>query len=182
MGAVRDFVVRHFRHFNAAALVDAAKAWEAHLADGGKMMLTMGGAMSTAELGLVVAELIRREKVHAMTITGANLEEDVYNLVAHDHYVRVPGFRELRAEDDKALLDRHLNRVTDTCIPEEAAMRKIEHHMVELPGTALRATTSVGVAVRTPRMSGPADLLKAADEAAYAAKQAGRNRVCVAAV
>ena len=139
MGAVRDFVVRHFRHFNAAALVDAAKAWEAHLADGGKMMLTMGGAMSTAELGLVVAELIRREKVHAMTITGANLEEDVYNLVAHDHYVRVPGFRELRAEDDKALLDRHLNRVTDTCIPEEAAMRMIEDHLVELWGDAQRA-------------------------------------------
>ena len=132
MGAVRDFVVHHFRHFNAAALVDAARAWEAHLAAGGKMMLTMGGAMSTAELGIVVAELIRRGKVHAMTVTGANLEEDVYNLVAHDHYVRIPHYRELRAEDDKALLERHLNRVTDTCIPEEEAMRKIEHHMLEL--------------------------------------------------
>jgi deoxyhypusine synthase len=132
MGAVRDFVVHHFRHFNAAALVDAAKAWEVHLAAGGKMMLTMGGAMSTAELGIVVAELIRRGKVHAITVTGANLEEDVYNLVAHDHYVRVPHFRELRAEDDKELLERHLNRVTDTCIPEEEAMRKIEHHMLEL--------------------------------------------------
>lgn len=141
MGAVRDFVVHHFRHFNAAALVDAAKAWEAHLAAGGKMMLTMGGAMSTAELGLVVAELIRRDKVHAMTVTGANLEEDVYNLVAHDHYVRVPGFRELSAADDKALLDRHLNRVTDTCIPEEAAMRKIEHHMLELWAEAHRTGT-----------------------------------------
>ena len=105
------------------------------------MMLTMGGAMSTAELGLVVAELIRRDKVHAMTVTGANLEEDVYNLVAHDHYVRVPGFRELSAADDKALLDRHLNRVTDTCIPEEEAMRKIEHHMLELWADAQRAGT-----------------------------------------
>jgi deoxyhypusine synthase len=132
MGAVRDFIVHHYRHFNAAMLVDAARAWEAHLAAGGKMMLTMGGAMSTAELGIVVAELIRRDKVHAMTVTGANLEEDVYNLVAHDHYVRVPHFRELRAEDDKALLDRKLNRVTDTCIPEEEAMRKIEHHMLQL--------------------------------------------------
>ncbi len=139
MGAVRDFVVHHFRHFNAAALVDAARAWEAHLAAGGKMMLTMGGAMSTAEIGLVVSQLIRRDKVHAMTVTGANLEEDVYNLVAHDHYVRVPNYRELRAEDDKALLDRHLNRVTDTCIPEEAAMRKIERHMLELWADAHRA-------------------------------------------
>ncbi len=141
MGAVREFVVHHFRHFNAAALVDAARAWEAHLAGGGKMMLTMGGAMSTAELGLVVAELIRRDKVHAITVTGANLEEDVYNLVAHHEYVRVPGFRELSAADDKALLDRHLNRVTDTCIPEEAAMRKIEHHMVELWADAQRNGT-----------------------------------------
>ena len=58
MGAVRDFVVHHFRHFNAAALVDAAQAWEAHLAAGGKMMLTMGGAMSTAELGT------RRRRAH----------------------------------------------------------------------------------------------------------------------
>jgi len=141
MGAVRDFVVHHFRHFNAAALVDAAKAWEDHLAAGGKMMLTMGGAMSTAEMGIVVAELIRRDKVHAITVTGANLEEDVYNLVAHDHYVRVPNFRELRAEDEKALLDRHLNRVTDTCIPEEEAMRKIEHHMLGLWDEANRAGT-----------------------------------------
>jgi deoxyhypusine synthase len=141
MGAVREFILHQFRHFNAAALVDAAKAWEAHLAAGGKMMLTMGGAMSTAELGLVIAELIRRHKVHAMTVTGANLEEDVYNLVAHDHYVRVPGFRELSAADDKALLDRHLNRVTDTCIPEEEAMRKIEHHMLELWADAQRAGT-----------------------------------------
>src|SRR4029450_6164959 len=141
MGVVRDFIVHHFRHFNAAALVDAARAWEAPLDSGGKMIPTGGGAMSTAELGLVVAELIRRDKVHAMTVTGANLEEDVYNLVAHHHYVRVPGFRELSAADDKALLDRHLNRVTDTCIPEEEAMRKIEHHMLELWADAQRAGT-----------------------------------------
>src|SRR4030095_8666746 len=141
MGAVREFILHQFRDCNAAALVDAAKAWEAHLAAGGKMMLTMGGAMSTAELGIVVAELIRRDKVHAMTVTGANLEEDVYNLVGHAHYVRVPGFRELSAADDKALLDRHLNRVTDTCIPEEEAMRKIEHHMLELWADAPRGGT-----------------------------------------
>src|SRR5215510_1770595 len=126
MSTIKNFVKKHFRHFNSAVVVDAAEAYRKHVAAGGKMMLTMGGAMSTAELGLVIAELIRREKVHAMTVTGANLEEDVYNLVAHDHYVRVPAFRELSAADDKALLDRHLNRVTDTCIPEEEAMRKIE--------------------------------------------------------
>ena len=132
MGAVRDFILHHFRHFNAAALVDAAKAWEHHLAQGGKMLLTMGGAMSTAEMGIVVAELIRRDKVHGLCVTGANLEEDVFNLVAHQNYERVSNYRELTAQDEKALLRRGLNRVTDTCIPEEAAMRKIEGYMLEL--------------------------------------------------
>ncbi len=132
MGVVRDFVIRHFRHFNAAVLVDAAKAWERHLQRGGKMLLTMGGAMSTAEMGIVIAELIRRGKVHGMCVTGANLEEDVFNLVAHESYERVPHFRELTAEDEVALLERGLNRVTDTCIPEEDAMRKIEKHMLAL--------------------------------------------------
>jgi len=132
MAAVRDFILHHYRHFNAAALVDAAKGWERHLAQGGKMLLTMGGAMSTAEMGIVIAELIRKEKIHGISMTGANLEEDIFNLVAHDNYERVPNFRELRPEDEKALLDRGLNRVTDTCIPEEEAMRKIERHVLEL--------------------------------------------------
>lgn len=132
MGAVRDFIVHHYRHFNAAALVDAAKGWDEHLSKGGKMLLTMGGAMSTAEMGIVIAELIRRGKVHAMCMTGANLEEDVFNLVAHESYIRVPNFRELGPHDEKALLDRGLNRVTDTCIPEHEAMRKIENKMLEL--------------------------------------------------
>lgn len=131
MGTVRDFVLRNYRHFNAAILVDAAKAWEKHLAAGGKMMLTMGGAMSTGEIGIVLAELIRRDKVHALTVTGANLEEDMFNLVAHDHYRRVPNFRELTAQDEKKLLEQALNRVTDTCIPEEEAMRKIERKVIE---------------------------------------------------
>ncbi|HYQ15073.1 MAG TPA: deoxyhypusine synthase family protein, partial [Polyangiaceae bacterium] len=83
MAAVRDFITHHYRHFNAAALIDAAKAWEDHLAKGGKMLLTMAGAMSTAEMGLVIAELIRKDKIHGISLTGANLEEDVFNLVAH---------------------------------------------------------------------------------------------------
>jgi deoxyhypusine synthase len=132
MGTVKDFIVHHYRHFNAAFLVEAARGWEAHLAKGGKMLVTMGGAMSTAEIGLVLAELIRRDKVHALCVTGANLEEDVFNLVAHDSYRRVPNFRELTAKDEKALLDQGLNRVTDTCIPEEEAMRKIERKMLHI--------------------------------------------------
>jgi len=132
MGTVREFIQHHYRHFNAAALVDAARGWETHLAKGGKMLLTMGGAMSTAEMGIVIAELIRKEKVHAICLTGANLEEDVFNLVAHESYRRVPNFRELRPEDEAALLAEGLNRVTDTCIPEHEAMRKIEKKMLDL--------------------------------------------------
>jgi deoxyhypusine synthase len=123
---VAEFVRHHYRHFNAAALVDAADGYIKLLKSGGKMMVTLAGAMSTAELGLSLAEMIRRDKVHIITCTGANLEEDIFNLVAHDHYVRVPKYRELSPEGEQKLLDRHLNRVTDTCIPEDEAIRRIE--------------------------------------------------------
>lgn len=130
-GAVSQFVARHYRHFNAATLLDAAKAYEAHLRAGGRMLVSLAGAMSTAELGVSLAEMIRRDKVHAIVCTGANLEEDVFNLVAHDYYERVPHYRELTPADEQALLDRHMNRVTDTCIPEMEAMRRIEDAVLE---------------------------------------------------
>jgi len=123
---VTSFLKHHYRHFNAAVVLDAAEAYAQLLARGGKMFLTMAGAMSTAELGLSLAEMIRKDKVHAICCTGANLEEDLYNLVAHDHYERVPHYRQLSPAQEAELLDRHLNRVTDTCIPEEEAMRRIE--------------------------------------------------------
>ncbi len=129
--AVYAFIRHHFRHFNAAALVDAAEGYRAFVADGGQMLLAMAGAMSTAELGLSLAEMIRRDKVHAISCTGANLEEDIYNLVAHDHYVRLPHWRDLTPADEHALLQRHLNRVTDTCIPEEEAIRRIEDAILQ---------------------------------------------------
>ena len=129
---VTDFIEHHYRHFNAAALIDAAKGYSTHLDSGGKMFVTIAGAMSTAELGLSLAEMIRKDKIHVICCTGANLEEDVFNLVAHDHYERVPHYRDLRPEDEQALLERHMNRVTDTCIPEEEAMRKIEAKVLAL--------------------------------------------------
>ncbi len=129
---VSDFVRHHFRHFNAAALIDAADAYRRHLGGGGKMLVTLAGAMSTAELGLSLAEMIRQDKVHAISCTGANLEEDLFNLVAHDFYERVPHYRDLTPDDEAALLARHMNRVTDTCIPEEEAMRRLESALVEV--------------------------------------------------
>src|SRR4029078_8743425 len=131
-GPISQFVARHFLHFNAAALKDAAEGYIRHLDGGGKMFLTVAGAMSTAELGVSLAEMIRQGKVHAICCTGANLEEDVFNLVAHSHYERIPHYRDLPPADEQALLDRHMNRVTDTCIPEHEAMRRIEKAMVDV--------------------------------------------------
>jgi deoxyhypusine synthase len=131
MGAISDFIRHHYRHFNGAALVDAADGYVRHLAHGGEMLVTLAGAMSTAELGLSLAEMIRRGKVHAICCTGANLEEDVFNLVAHEHYVRIPHYRHLSPDEEEQLLDRHLNRVTDTCIPEHEAIRRIEKAVLE---------------------------------------------------
>ena len=130
--SVKQFIKHHFRHFNAAVVVDASEAYVKHLERGGKMFMTLAGAMSTAELGCSLAEMIRQGKVHAICCTGANLEEDIYNLVAHEFYERVPRYRYISAKDEAALRDRGLNRVTDTCIPEDEACRRIESAMIEL--------------------------------------------------
>ncbi|ARV11559.1 deoxyhypusine synthase [Gilvibacter sp. SZ-19] len=131
-GSIRNFIEDHFLHFNAAALVDAAKAYEQQLEDGHKMLVSLAGAMSTAELGKSLAPMIRANKIHFISCTGANLEEDVMNLVAHSHYKRVPNYRDLTPEQEWELLERGLNRVTDTCIPEEEAFRRIQKHIFEL--------------------------------------------------
>ncbi len=131
-GAIRQFIEHNYRHFNAAALVDAAKGYETHLLEGGKMLISLGGAMSTAELGISLAEMIRQDKVHIISCTGANLEEDVMNLVAHSHYKRIPNWRDLTPADERELLDNHFNRVTDTCIPEEEAFRRLQKHLEEV--------------------------------------------------
>jgi deoxyhypusine synthase len=131
MNSIRDFIKHHYRHFNAAALADAAEGYRKLINEGGHMLLAMAGAMSTAEMGLSIAEMIRRDKIHAISCTGANLEEDLYNLVAHDHYVRIPNYRELSPQEEEKLLERHLNRVTDTAIPEEEAIRRIEHAILD---------------------------------------------------
>ncbi|MEO8065726.1 MAG: deoxyhypusine synthase family protein [Candidatus Doudnabacteria bacterium] len=126
MGPIKDFIKHHYRHFNSAVVVDASEAYVKHLEKGGKMFLAMGGAMSTAELGLSLAEMIRQDKIHAISCSANNLEEDIFNLIAHDHYKRIPNYRNLSDQDEVDLLKNNLNRVTDTCIPEEEAMRRIE--------------------------------------------------------
>ena len=131
-GEISKFIEKYYLHFNAAALVDAAKAYEEQLAKGSKMLVSLAGAMSTAEIGKIFAEMIRQDKVQIISCTGANLEEDIMNLVAHSHYERVPNYRDLTPEQEWDLLQNHLNRVTDTCIPEEEAFRKLQAHLYDV--------------------------------------------------
>ena len=130
MGAIRDFMATHYLHFNAREVVDAAKAYEAHIDAGGKMLVAMAGAMSTGEFGISLARMIRAGKVHAISCTGANLEEDVFNLVASQDYEIIQSWRDLSADDEQALYERGMNRVTDTCIPE-TVMRHIEGRLLK---------------------------------------------------
>ncbi len=129
--AIKNFIDNNFKHFNSFSMREASKSFVKHLNDSGKMFLSIAGAMSTAEIGITLAEMIRKDKIHAISCTAANLEEDIFNLVAHNHYECVPEYRHLSPEDEKKLLNRNMNRVTDTCIPEEEAMRKIERFLVK---------------------------------------------------
>lgn len=137
-GPISRFMERNYLHFNAAAMMDAARAYETHMDAGGKMMITLAGAMSTGELGISLADMIRRDKVQIISCTGANLEEDLMNLVAHSHYKRVPHYRQLSPGEEVELLNNHYNRVTDTCIPEEEAFRRLQKHVFRLWDEAQR--------------------------------------------
>ena len=130
--SVSAFIDHHFKHFNAAAIVDAAKGYTAQLEQGNKMLVSLAGAMSTAEIGRILTPMITQHKIHIISCTGANLEEDVMNLVAHNHYERIPNYRDLSPAQERDLLDRGLNRVTDTCIPEEEAFRVLQKYMIKL--------------------------------------------------
>ncbi len=131
-GPLTAFMLEHYKHFNSAAMVDAAKGYQQQLNKGNKMMITLAGAMSTAELGKSLAEIIRQDKVQIISCTGANLEEDLMNLVAHSHYKRVPEYRDLSPKQEWELLEKGLNRVTDTCIPEEEAFRRLQKHIFKI--------------------------------------------------
>jgi deoxyhypusine synthase len=124
-GVISSFLRRNFQHFNAAALIEAAGGYVQHLERGGQMFLALAGAMSTAEIGISLAEMIRRRKIHAVCCTGANLEEDVFNLIAHDSYRRIPNYRDLTPAEELALYEQDFSRVTDTCIPYNEAIRRL---------------------------------------------------------
>ncbi len=131
MTTISAFMEHNFRHFNARETLAAAKAWKQFVGEGGEMLLAMAGAMSTAELGITLAEMIRQDKIHIICCTAANLEEDIFNLFAHNEYEFVPNWRALSSDDEVALCDKGFNRVTDTCIPE-TVMRHTEAKLVKL--------------------------------------------------
>ena len=61
-GAISAFIEKYYLHFNAASVVDAAKGYAAQLEQGSKMLVSLAGAMSTAEIGKIFAEIIRQDK------------------------------------------------------------------------------------------------------------------------
>jgi deoxyhypusine synthase len=124
--SILDLFQKLFFNFNARAMKDATLAFKKHLDDGGKMLVAMGGAMSSAQLGTTLAPMIKEGKIHAISCTGANLEESVFRLVAHNSYKDYPDYRYFTKEDDEKILNRGERRVTDTTIPEEEAFRVIE--------------------------------------------------------
>jgi len=129
-GPVSSFMETHFLHFNARETLDAARAYRDHVDRGGGMLLAMAGAMSTAEIGLGLARMIREDKVHAISCTAANLEEDLFNLLAHDDYEILPRYWDHSPAEALALRDRGFNRVTDTAIPE-SVFRHLERAFLE---------------------------------------------------
>ena len=130
MSTIRNFLEKHFLHFNSRETVAAARAYEQHLEAGGKMLVTLAGAMSTAKIGQILSRMIHAGKVHAICCTGANLEEDLFNLLAYKEYEIIEDWRALSAQDEKRLYERGFNRVTDTCIPE-TVMRHMERRLID---------------------------------------------------
>ncbi len=131
MTSVTRFMEHNFKHFNARETLDAARAYRRLIGDGGKMLLAMAGAMSTGELGISLAEMIRRGKVHAISCTAANLEEDLFNLFSRNSYKPLPHYRDLTPEKEVALRESGFNRVTDAAIPE-TVMREVENLLYEM--------------------------------------------------
>ena len=140
--SIRTFVDEHFHHFNAGVVQRASSSLTDFLNQDGKVFLTLAGAMSTAEIGRSLTQMIRKGHIVAISCTGANLEEDLFHLVARSHYERIENVDDLSPADEVALLERQLNRVTDTCIPEEEAIRKIETHLLSLWKQASQNDTS----------------------------------------
>ena len=130
--SVRDFIENNYRHFNSGVLADCASSLRSFLEQDGRLMVTLAGAMSTAEIGRTLAPAIKAQRVHAICCTGANLEEDLFGLLARSSYESIGDWRQLTAQDETGLLERGMNRVTDVAIPENEAIRAVEGPLMAL--------------------------------------------------
>ena len=129
---ILDFVAKNYKNFNARATRDSLFAYWDHIAAGGKMYWAVAGAMSSAQLGITLAPAIRAGLVHGLSVTGANLEESLFRLVAHHGYKDFPDYRYFTKADDTKILDQRMRRVTDTSIPEDEAFRAVEKILVPM--------------------------------------------------
>jgi deoxyhypusine synthase len=129
---VLDFILANYKNFNARATRDATVSYWRHIERGGRMFWAVAGAMSSAQLGVTIAPAIRAGLIHGMSVTGANLEESLFRLVAHDHYKDFPDYRYFTKADDTKILNDRMRRVTDTSIPEDEAFRAVESIIVPM--------------------------------------------------
>jgi deoxyhypusine synthase len=127
-----DFILSNYKNFNARQTRDALLAYWRHIQAGGRMYWAVAGAMSSAQLGITLAPAIRAGLVHGMSVTGANLEESLFRLVAHHGYKDFPDYRYLNKSDDTKILENRMRRVTDTSIPEDEAFRAVEKIIVPM--------------------------------------------------
>ena len=129
---ILEFVIKNYKNFNSRATRDALIAYWRHIDEGGRMFWAIAGAMSSAQLGITLAPAIREGLVHGLSVTGANLEESLFRLVAHSHYKDFPEYRYFTKQDDTRILEDRLRRVTDTSIPEDEAFRAVEKILVPM--------------------------------------------------
>ncbi len=130
--AVSIFAESTLNHCNGGATLEAALWLKNHLKKGGKLVVTIAGALSSFQVGIMLAELIRKNKVHLISATGANHEESYYRYVAHSHYAYIPRYTELTPEQEAELRDAGLRRITDTFLPEDESVRIMEPHLLRM--------------------------------------------------
>ncbi len=129
---ITEFITKNYQNFNARATKDATKTYWELMKSGGKMFWAVAGAMSSAQLGIVMSPAIRKGLIHGLSVTGANLEESLFRLVAHNHYKDFPEYRYFTKDDDTKILNNQMRRVTDTSIPEDEAFRAVEKYIVPM--------------------------------------------------
>src|SRR5713226_6794042 len=118
-GPIAKFIRRNYHSYNAKYVKNATYAYKHLLDSGGKMFLSLAGAMSTARLGISLAEMIRKGFISGLSVTGANLEEDVFNLVGRRDYEDIPDYKDTTPEDDEKLRKKKFVRIYEDVVPPD---------------------------------------------------------------